>query len=479
MQGTDHGVACLEPGRELDMAASQGATLFVVCAAQFLTPFMMSAVGVALPAIGREYSASAFQLGLVETVFILAVSLALFPAGRLGDIYGRKRVFTQGIVLFSGATLAAVFAGCVELFILARFFQGLGAAMITGTSLAILSSVFPEEKRGRAMGVVVGCVYLGVSAGPVIGGGLVTWMGWRWIFYGAFGVGGLALLLTVLTLKGEWADSAGEAFDLLGSVLYMVSLSFVIVGSVNQSTGGEYRAMVALGGVGLILFIAYEYKKETPLVDVRLILSDRAFAFSNLATMINYAASFGATFFFSLYLQVVKGVTPQVAGLVLVSQPLLQAFLSPLSGWLSGRIQPAKLATAGMTICAVGLALSSTVHRGTGIGQVAGILAVMGVGFALFAAPNMVTVMGCVEPRHYGLASSLISTMRTTGMLASMTVVTGLVSAQMGQRPITAETAPLFLSCMHEGFLVFCGLSLVGIVCSMVRQKSGVPASST
>ena len=233
-----------------DYAVSGAATLFVVSAVQFLTPFMLSAVGVALPVIGREFSASAVQLGLVETVYIFAFSLFLIPAGRLGDIYGRKRIFTIGIVAFTVGTASISFAFSIESFIAFRFFQGCGGAMISGTSVAILSSVFPPGKRGRAMGVIVGCVYLGLSLGPVLSGFMVTHLGWRWIFYLGVVVELFCLCLTLLKLKGEWADARGERFDFLGSLLYIVSLFFLIYGTLNQNEGSIYQVFISDSGCG-------------------------------------------------------------------------------------------------------------------------------------------------------------------------------------------------------------------------------------
>lgn len=193
-----------------DDTVSGAATLFVVSAVQFLTPFMLSAVGVALPSIGSEFSASAVQLGLVETVYILAFSLFLLPAGRMGDIYGRKRIFIIGILVFTLGTVLLSQAFTIESFIVFRFFQGSGGAMISGTSIAILSSVFPPANRGRAMGIIVGSVYLGLSAGPVLSGVIVTQLGWRWIFYFGVMLEILALTLTFLKLKGEWAEARGN-----------------------------------------------------------------------------------------------------------------------------------------------------------------------------------------------------------------------------------------------------------------------------
>jgi EmrB/QacA subfamily drug resistance transporter len=454
-----------------DYAVSGAATLLVVSAVQFLTPFMMSAVGVALPAIGREFSASAVQLGLVETVYILAFSLLLLPSGRLGDIYGRKRIFTIGIVVFTLGTLLVAQAFTIESFILFRFLQGSGGAMITGTSVAILSSVFPPAKRGRAMGIIVGCVYLGLSVGPVLSGFMVTYLGWRCIFYFGVLIELLALSLTLLKLKGEWADARGERYDVIGALMYVVSLFCLIYGTLHQNDGDGYFLMMGSGALGLVLFLVYEYRSPSPILDVNLLLKNRVFALSNLATLINYASSFGISFFFSLYLQVVRGFAPQEAGMILIVQPVIQAVLSPVFGRLSDRVSPAALATAGMAVCVVGLGLASRVHGETPLPVIFFMLALMGLGIALFASPNTTTIMGSVAPRHYGIASSFLATMRTSGMLCCMTIATLMFRHFMGHQPVSLETKDAFLTSMHVSLEVFCVLSVVGVVCSMGRIK--------
>jgi len=457
-----------------DDAVSATATLFVVSAVQFLTPFMLSAVGVALPAIGREFSASAVQLGLVETVYIFAFSLFLIPAGRLGDIHGRKRIFTIGIVVFTAGTVLISLAFTIESFIVFRFFQGCGGAMISGTSVAILSSVFPPAQRGRAMGIIVGCVYLGLSLGPVLSGFMVTHLGWRWIFYLGVLVELFCLGLTVLKLKGEWAEARGEQFDFVGTLLYMSSLFSLIYGTLNQKEGGIYLVFMAVGVLGFLIFLAFEYRCLSPILDVGLVFRNRVFAFSNLATLINYAASFGIAFFFSLYLQVVRGYSPQRAGWILIIQPVFQSVLSPFFGRLADRVSPAGLATAGMALCAFSLGLASQVHAGTPMTVIMGMLALMGVGFGLFSSPNTTTVMGSVPPKSYGIASSFLATMRTMGMLCCMTIITLVFKHIMGDHPVSAETRSSFLASMHLCMMIFCSLCVAGVFCSMVRLK---PAS--
>lgn len=456
-----------------DYAVSGAAILFVVSAVQFLTPFMLSAVGVALPSIGREFSASAVQLGLVETVYIFAFSLFLIPAGRLGDIYGRKKIFTIGIVAFTMGTLLISLAFNIESFIVFRFFQGCGGAMISGTSVAILSSVFPADKRGQAMGVIVGCVYLGLSLGPVLSGFMVTHLGWRWIFYLGVLVELSCLGLTVMKLKDEWAEARGERFDFVGTFLYIVSLFCLIYGTLNQKEGGIYLIFMASGALGFLIFVVFEYRSSSPILDVNLVVRNRVFAFSNLATLINYAASFGIGFFFSLYLQVVRGYSPQRAGWILIIQPVFQSVLSPVFGRLADRVSPAGLATAGMALCTLSLGLASQFHGGTPMPVIMGMLAWMGVGFSLFSSPNTTTVMGSVPPKSYGIASSFLATMRTMGMLCSMTIITLVFKHIMGDLPVSAETRLSFLASMHLCLIIFCVLCVAGVFCSMVRLKRG------
>ena len=446
-------------------------TIFIVSAVQFLAPFMMSAVGVALPTIGQFYDASAVSLALVEMVYMLAVTLFLLPVGRLADIIGRKKIFVLGVALFALATILLPFSPSIDILIAIRFFQGIGVSCTVSTSVAILSSVVPKEKRGKAMGIIVSCVYLGLSAGPTLAGLMIAWLGWQWIFFASVPLAMAALILTLTRLKGEWKGAEGESFDWVGSLIYMAALSCLIVGVSHIESATWASDLIAAGMVCIVGFLIFEYKHPSPILDIRLLLGNRVLAFSNIATGINYAASFGLTFFFSLYLQVVKGMSAQTTGFVLVVQPIIQAALSPLSGTLSDNISPAKLSTAGMAICAVGLGFAAFIGQDAEIWQVLLVLIIMGLGFAAFSTPNMTTVMGSVGPRYYGIASSLVATMRSIGMLTAMTITTLLLSMFMGDAQVSTATAPGFLKAMHTAFIIFALLSLVGIIFSMARVE--------
>ncbi len=165
---------------------SKSSTLFVVSVVQFLVPFMLSSVVVALPTIGKEFSAGAVHLSLIEMVYMLSLSIFLLPISRFADIYGHKKILISGTVVMIIATIAIGLSTNIQLLIVFRFVQGVGAAMIIATGLTILTNVFPENERGKALGITVCFIYLGLSSGPTLAGLMVSWLGWRYIFYGSF-----------------------------------------------------------------------------------------------------------------------------------------------------------------------------------------------------------------------------------------------------------------------------------------------------
>ncbi len=450
---------------------SRSATLFAVCTAHFLMPFMMSAVGVALPAIGREFGASALQLGLVETTYVLSASIFLLAMGRLGDIHGRRRIFQSGIVVFTIAGGLLSQAWSIESVIALRFLQGMGGSMVMATTIAIVVSVFPPEERGKALGIAVASVYAGISCGPFIGGALVTSFGWRTIFYLSVPLGLLVFAITAAKLRGEWAESRGEPFDWPGSLVYAASILLLISGASNLHRGPWAWVLAAGGLCGIAFFLALQARTPYPLLDVGLLRRNRVFALSNLAALLNYAATFGVTFFLSLYLQYIKGMSAREAGALLIIQPIVQTLLSPLCGRLADRYPAERVATAGMALCAAGLGVAATFTGATSLSLVVVTLGFLGTGFALFSSPNTSVIMGSVEPRHLGVASGLSASMRTLGMMTSMTIITVIFSVLMAGHAVTPETHPAFLKSMQTALLVFCGLCGLGILFSMARLR--------
>lgn len=455
----------------MNSTTSRGATLFAVCMAHFLMPFMMSAVGVALPSLGREFSASALQLGLVETTYVLSASIFLLAMGRFGDIHGRRKIFQLGILVFTATGGLISQAWSIEAVIGLRFLQGMGGAMVMATTMAIVVSVFPAGERGKALGIAVASVYAGISCGPFFGGYLVAGLGWRSLFYLVIPLGLLTYLVTRLKMREEWAEAAGEPFDWSGALVYATAILLLVLGVSNLSKGGWAWGLLLAANCGIGLFLRLEARSKYPLLNIALLRENRVFALSNLAALFNYAATFGVTFFLSLYLQYVKGLGPQQAGTLLIVQPIVQTLFSPLCGRLSDQVPASLVATAGMTLCAIGLAVAASLSAHSSLPTVLLLLVLLGAGFALFSSPNVSMIMGSVAPRYLGVASGLNSSMRTLGMMTSMLIITLIFSYQMHGQPVTAATQPAFLFSMRLALLIFCGLCLVGIGCSVGRRQ--------
>ncbi len=462
----------------MDNTRSRSAILFSVCIAHFLMPFMMSAVGVALPTMGREFSATAMQLGLVETTYVLSASIFLLAMGRFGDIHGRRKIFQIGLLAFAGAGGLISQAWSIEVVIILRFLQGMGGSMVMATTMAMVVSAFPPSERGKALGIAIASVYAGISCGPFVGGHLVALLGWRSIFYLVLPLGLITWLVTKYKISEEWAEAKGEPFDWKGVALYAPSVLLLVSGVSNLIRGWWAWGLVFLANVAIFLFLRFESRAPYPLLNIKLLRENRVFALSNLAALFNYAATFGVTFFLSLYLQYVKGMGPEQAGTVLIIQPIVQTLFSPFCGRLSDRVPASLVATGGMAFCVLGLAVASGLTADSSLTVVFLLLVFLGLGFALFSSPNVSMIMGSVEPRYLGVASGLNASMRTLGMMTSMMIITLVFSYLMHGQPVTLDTQPEFIASMRLALLIFCGLCVIGIGCSLGRvktQKSGFP----
>ena len=450
--------------------ASQRAALVAATLASFLTAFTGSAINVALPSIGRQFSMDAVSLSWVATSYLLAAAMFLVPFGRIADIRGRKRVFLYGTTTFTVACLLAGLASSAAVLIAARVLQGIGSAMIFGTGVAILTSVFAPQERGRVLGINVAAVYLGLSLGPSIGGFLTQQLGWRSIFFAIIPLG-LAIIAFVLwRLDGEWAEAAGESFDLTGSIIYAIVLVALMYGF-SQLPGIAGVALIGMGALGFAGFAWWELNADSPVLNLKLFANNRPFAFSSLAALIHYAAVSAVSFLLSLYLQYIKALTPQQAGLVLIAQPIMQAVFSPFAGRLSDRIEPRIVASTGMALTATGLILLVFLSSTTPLWAIVACLALLGFGFALFSSPNMSAIMGSVERKVYGVASGILGTMRLIGQMLSLGIATLLFALYLGRVEITPETYTLFLASARTAFAVFAALCVGGIFASLARGK--------
>jgi len=451
-------------------AANKRAALLVVTLSSFLTAFMISSVNIALPPIGSEFAVDAALLSWVVTSHLLASAMFLVPFGRVADMHGRKRVFTYGVLICTVSSLLSAISTSAISLISFRILQGIGSAMIFGTEVAILTSVFPIEERGKALGINVAVVYLGLSFGPFLGGSLTQHLGWRSIFLANVPLGLIIIAFTFRELKGEWAEAKGEKFDFIGSIIYSLTLIAIMYGfSLLPAMLGAW--LILMGVFGILAFVKWEIEAENPVLDVDLFRNNTVFAFSNLTALINYSATFAVSFLLSLYLQYVRGLSPQDTGLVLASQPIVQAIFSPFTGRLSDRIEPRIVASIGMALTVVGLFLFTFINERTTLGFIVACLILLGFGFALFSSPNTNAVMSSVDKRFYGVASATLGTMRLTGQTLSMGIAMLTFAIYNGRVQITPEYYPLFLRSVKIAFIIFAVLCFVGVFASLARGK--------
>ncbi|MFH1761523.1 MAG: MFS transporter [bacterium] len=446
------------------------AALTVATLVSFLGPFMGAAANIALPTIGKNLNLDAVVLSWVATSYLLASAMFLVPFGRIADIYGRKKVFTYGIILFTISSLGCAVSTFSAMLIFSRVLQGIGSSMIFGTGMAILISVYPPQERGKVIGINVAAVYLGLSMGPFLGGFLTQHLGWRSIFFMNIPLGIIVIIVTMLQLKGEWAEAKGEKLDITGSIIYSLMLVALIYG-LSQLPQKKGFFLIAAGFAGLIGFILFEMNNKNPVLNINIFRHNPAFAFSNLAALINYGATFAVGFLLSLYLQYLKGLTPQQAGFVLVCQPIVMTIFSPLAGRLSDRIEPRIIASTGMAFTTIGLFILTTFNENTRLGLIICSLIILGFGLALFSSPNTNAIMSSVERRFYGVASAMVGTMRTTGMMISMGVAMLLFALFIGRVQITPEYYPSFLKSVRAAFIIFTILCFIGIFASLARGR--------
>lgn len=444
-------------------------TLIASCVAIFITPAMGTMVNLALTAIGGEFNIGTHDLGFLATIFFLTSVMFLVPAAKASSLYGKKKIFQAGLVVVLFASLASSLSQDFIFLCITRAFAGAGAAMVSCTSISMLSDVYSPSERGKALGFNTASVYLGASLSPVLGGLLTDVLGWRSIFYIVVPFAILAILLMLRVDFQEHTETSGR-FDYLAAVIYGASIALTMLG-VTELPELWAILLIVVGLVMLALFVRSQTKAKDPLMDLKLFKNSR-FNRSILAVALNYASTYSVSFFMSLYLQSIGQLTATSASLILLIQPIIQTFITPTAGRMSDTLDKRYLPTLGMSIIAVGLVLLLFVGVEPNFSLICIALAIMGLGYSLFSAPNTNAVMSYVRAKHYNDASAMISTMRQTGMLVSMGISMCIITVIMGNADnITPETYGSFVEVIHVAWCISIGCSVVGAIISWFRGK--------
>jgi EmrB/QacA subfamily drug resistance transporter len=453
-----------------EIAQRKNFILSLIMVSSFVTPFLGASVNIALPSMSRDLGMNAVTMSWVAMAFLLSSAVFLVPLGKMADIIGRVRIYILGNLVVALASLGCALAQDATVLILARVLQGIGSAMMFGTNMAIITAVFPPNQRGKAIGINVTAVYLGLSVAPVLGGILTQSFGWRSIFWVTIPFVVFVAVAAWVVIKTDWREAKSEAFDYKGSAIYLVAMSAFMYGFSKLPDPLAF-GLAAFGLIGLLVFWRVELKAPYPVFNMQLFSGNRLFALSNLAALINYATTFAVTFVLSLYLQYIKGMTPRDAGFVLIAQPIMMALVASFSGKLSDKYSPRILASMGMGLIAVGLVLLLPLNHDTTNGYLVGSLLLLGIGFGLFSSPNTNAIMSSVEKRHLGTASATVATMRLTGQMVSMGIATLVLHIFIGKEKISVENEQAFLHSVSITFGIFIVLSGVGIWSSLARGR--------
>lgn len=454
----------------LKFTTEQKKVLTAICMAAFLVPFMGVSINLALPELSKELYINADSLHWVATIYLLSSAIFQIPLAKVADIIGRRKIFISGLIVFSTFTLAGAFSTSGTMLIIFRFLSGIGSAMVFGTNMAILTSSIPKNQRGKALGVNSMAVYSSMVISPILGGLLTFYFGWKSIFIFCAFMGLLVIIFSNIFLKNEWIESKGQKFDWIGSILYGISLFGIIYGF-SQITNPLGIILLIAGAICLTAFLLYEKHIKFPILNVKLFSKNKVFAFSSLATLINYSATMGISFMMSLYLQYIKGFDARHAGFIFIAQALTQTVCSLWSGKLSDTKNPATLSTIGMSVIVAGLACLVFITETTPIYLIILILTLLGFGFGLFSSPNSNVIMSSVDKEYYSQASATMGTMRLTGQSFSMGIVGMIMAIYMGNNPISHELHGELMKSMNVIFLIFLGICILGVYASTIRNK--------
>lgn len=454
----------------METKAVKNIALMISITASFAGAFMMTGITIALPDMGKTFAMEAVLLGWVITSFSLTLAAFFLPSGRMADIFGRKRIFLLGLVVFASASFLCAFAQSAYWLIGWRAIQGIGAAMAASNSIAILTSVFPGNERGRALGTCLAATYVGAMVGPFLGGAMTEYLGWRSLFYLTGFLSLITIAMILLALKGEWAESKGEKFDTAGSGIFFIALIVFMYGFTILLTI-KGLVLVLFGILGMTAFVWWEIRTPSPILNINAFRKNRPFVFSSMATFINYSASLAGIILLTLFLQYNKGYSPKMAGFILLSHSIVMAVVAPLGGRLSDRFDAQVLAAMGLSTNFLVFIFFFFLDESTAIGLFMTGLAFFGVGWGFFSSANSNAIMGSVERKHLGVASAMLGTMRSVGMMFSMGINMILFSIYLGNVEITPEHYPAFLKSTKAGFAIFAILCLLGAFVQLSGRK--------
>ena len=444
--------------------------LLICTVLSFFTVFAVNAVNIVIPTIASEFHMSNIVQNWVTIIFLLVVAVLSIPAGQISGKYGLKKVTIISIILFIVISIVNVCVASQEQFLACRFILGIALSFINVTSMAMIVSAFPPQERGKALGINITGVYVGLSLSPVLGGILNYNLGWRFVIL--FGVPFLFVILALLLTRidEEWISFENVSLDLKGSFTYAIGMVLFMYGFTILNT--QLGIILTIFGVLiLVVFGLIELRQDNPVFDIRF-FKNHKFLSANFASLCAYLATYAVTTILNYHLQYIKGFDSQTAGIILLVAPLCQVVLAPIAGRLSDRFVPQILAAIGMALATVSLFLFSSLNANTSMEFLIVAMVIYGVAFGLFSPPNTNVIMGSVPPKDTSAASAAVATMRSVVQAMSMGILTLVFAFIMGDVPIIAEYYPLLITSCQITCVICVVLCIASVFASLVGIKS-------
>ncbi len=440
---------------------------------------------IALPGIEAHFDANLESVQWVVVAYALTISVLLLPMGRLGDVIGRRRVYVLGTAIFVAGSLGSTFAPTLGWLILFRILQGIGSGMVQGCGMGMFIAAFPDTERGKALGMHLSVVGLGAIAGPALGGFLVAYLGWQWVFFVNVPTGGLVLLVSLLVLeRGPTAaahrSDSNSSFDWVGAALSGVIL-LVLLLVVGNGNGFGWTSTLVIVGAGLVVvamvaFIWWELRFRSPMLELRL-FTNRIFGLGVAAGWLSFFGTSASRFIMPFYLQRVLSHTPLEVGLMMIPPALCMVLIGPFSGRLSDRFGWQAFTIGGLTLTAISaFILAFALDEKSSYELIIGTLMLQSCGTALFNSPNSSSIISVVDRSRYGVVSALTQLVRNSANVVSVAVATVVIVTTMatyGVEPkldaVNPQVSTAFIAGLRWAFLLMGAFLTIGVAISITR----------
>ena len=450
------------------MTASEASKLlaWTIIGSQLAPPLMFSGVAVALPPMAADLGATATQVGLVETLFLAGGLGFLLPIAHLADAGDKRTLYKIGLLAFGLLSLAIGAVSAVPLILGIRLLQGVSSAILASTGVAVLMEIVPPAQRGRAIGSAIGAAYAGLTLGP-IGAGLVSdHFGWRGVFLAGGALLLIAAFVVQLMMPSRWRRPAALPHGGSTATVILAVLSLV-AGSATLHHGVLGYGLFAAGLLLATGFVALQRRLPAPLLDVRALGRNREVASALLIQLLLYMNAFTSVFLLSLFMQVGLGHSAKSSGQVIAVGSVLMALVAPIAGRLADRYPPRLISTVGVALVFSAVLLALRFDEASGLGDVALMLALQGVGFAFFSSPNMAIIMGGLPKEAGSMASALAAKSRSLGMVFGMLASAVLISLELGDAPVQARPEAL-IGILGSAYVILAATTAAALVVSMV-----------